>query len=302
MHINVNYGSQMMKKTTLLKMLILDKEILIMPAAYDAVSAIIIEQVGFKATTVSGHATSVTMLGKPDLSLVSLTEMINQTRYICEATALPVLVDGDTGHGNVLNVIRTVKEFERAGAAGLFIEDQTFPKRCGHLEGKQVIPVEEMVAKIKAAVDAREDPDFIIQARTDALATHGIDEAIDRANIYKEAGADLLFIEAPTTKEEIIKINKEVDAPTVAIQGEGAKTPMTTAKELEDIGYSVVVYPGSALYAATWAVKNVMKELMSKGTTEGYMDRMYDFNGFNNLMDVDKFLEKERLYLRDLLD
>ena len=290
-----------MKKTTLLKKLILEKEILIMPAAYDAVSGIIIEQVGFKATTVSGHATSATILGKPDLSLITLAEMVTHTRNICEAVDIPVLVDGDTGHGNVLNVIRTVKEFEKAGAAGLFIEDQTFPKRCGHLEGKQVISTEEMVAKIKAAVDAREDPDFIIQARTDALATHGIDEAIERANIYREAGADLLFVEAPTTKEEIIRINKEVNAPTVAIQGEGAKTPMTTAKELEKIGYSVVVYPGSALYAAAWAVKGVMKELMNTGTTKGYMDRMYNFPGFNELMGVEKLLEKEGYYLRSLL-
>ena len=290
-----------MKKTTLLKKLILEKEILIMPAAYDAVSGIIIEQVGFKATTVSGHATSATMLGKPDLSLITLAEMVTHTRNICEAVDIPVLVDGDTGHGNVLNVIRTVKEFEKAGAAGLFIEDQTFPKRCGHLEGKQVISTEEMVAKIKAAVDAREDPDFIIQARTDALATHGIDEAIERANIYREAGADLLFVEAPTTKDEIIRINKEVNAPTVTIQGEGAKTPMTTAKELEKIGYSVVVYPGSALYAAAWAVKGVMKELMNTGTTKGYMDRMYNFPGFNELMGVEKLLEKEGYYLRSLL-
>ncbi|MFC1862478.1 oxaloacetate decarboxylase [Thermodesulfobacteriota bacterium] len=290
-----------MNKTTLLKNLILEEVILIMPAAYDAVSSMIIEQVGFKATTISGHATSASLLGKPDLSLVTLTEMANHTRNICEAVDIPVLVDGDTGHGNVLNVIRTVREFEKAGAAGLFIEDQKFPKRCGHLEGKQVISTEEMVAKIKAAVDTREDPDFIIQARTDALATHGIDEAIDRANTYREAGADLLFVEAPTTKEEIIKINKEVDAPTVAIQGEGAKTPMTTAKELEKIGFNVVVYPGSALYAAGWAVRGVMEELMAKGTTKGYMDRMYDFPGFNELMGVERFLEKESFYLGSLL-
>ncbi|MBW1769469.1 MAG: isocitrate lyase/PEP mutase family protein [Deltaproteobacteria bacterium] len=290
-----------MKKTTLLKKLILDKEILIMPAAYDAVSSIIIEKVGFKVTTVSGHAASATILGKPDLSLITLTEMVNHTRNICEAVDIPVLVDGDTGHGNVLNVIRTVKEFEKAGAAGLFIEDQTFPKRCGHLEGKQVISTEEMVAKIKAAVDAREDSDFVIQARTDALATHGIDEAIDRANIYREAGADLLFIEAPTTIEEIIRINKEVDAPTVGIQGEGGKTPMTTVKELEKIGFNVVVYPGSALYAAAWAVKAVMEELITTGTTKGYMDRMYNFPGFNKLMGVERFLEKESLYLGDFL-
>ena len=290
-----------MKKTTLLKKLILDKEILIMPAAYDAVSGIIIEKVGFKVTTVSGHAGSATILGKPDLSLVSLTEMVNYTRNICEAVDIPVLVDGDTGHGSVLNVIRTVREFEKAGAAGLFIEDQTFPKRCGHLEGKQVITTEEMVAKIKAAVDAKEDSDFVIQARTDALATHGIDEAIDRANTYLEAGADLILVEAPTTKEEIIRVNKEVDGPTVAIQGEGAKTPMTTAKELEEIGYSVVVYPGSTLYAATWAVEGVMKELITTGTTTGYMDKMYNFPGFNELMGVERFLEKEGLYLGELL-
>lgn len=290
-----------MKKTTLLKKLILDKEILIMPATYDAVSSIIIQQAGFKVTTVSGHAASTTILGKPDLSFITLTEMVNYTRNICEAVDLPVLVDGDTGHGSVLNVMRTVREIEKAGAAGLFIEDQTFPKRCGHLEGKQVIPTDEMVAKIKAAVDAKDDPDFVIQARTDALATHGIDEAIERGNIYLEAGADLLLIEAPTTLEEIKKVNKEVEGPTVAIQGEGAKTPMTTAKELEEMGYSVVVYPGSALYAAAWAVKGVMKELITTGTTKGYMDRMYNFPGFNELMGVEKFLEKEAFYLKDLL-
>jgi len=290
-----------MKKTTLLKKLILDKEILIMPAAYDALSSIIIEQAGFKATTISGHATSASMLGKPDLSLLTLTEMVNQTRNICEAVDIPVLVDGDTGHGNVLNVIRTVKEFEKAGAAGLFIEDQSFPKRCGHLEGKTVISTEEMVAKIKAAVDAREDPDFVIQARTDALATHGMDEAIDRANIYKEAGADLLFVEAPITEEEITRINKEVKGPTVAIQGEGAKTPMTTAKALEKIGFNVVVYPGSALYAAAWAIENVMRELKNTGTTKGYMDRMYHFHDFNKLMGVERFLERESSYLKGLL-
>jgi carboxyvinyl-carboxyphosphonate phosphorylmutase len=291
-----------MKKTTLLKKLILDKEILIMPAAYDAVSAIIIEQAGFKATTISGYATSASMLGKPDLSLLTLTEMVNQTRNICEAVNIPVLVDGDTGHGNVLNVIRTVKELEKAGAAGLFIEDQSFPKRCGHLEGKTVIPTGEMVAKIKAAVDAREDADFVIQARTDALATHGLDEAIDRANIYKEAGADLLFVEAPTSEEEIIRINKEVNGPTVAIQGEGGKTPLTTAKALEKIGFNVVVYPGSAMYAAAWAIQNVMKELKNNGTTKGYMDRMYHFHDFNKLMGVENFLEKESSYLKSLLE
>jgi carboxyvinyl-carboxyphosphonate phosphorylmutase len=289
-----------MKKTTLFKKLIFDKEILVMPAAYDAVAAKIIEQVGFKAVSLGGYATSASLLGKPDVSLVTLTEMTTQTRNVSEAVDIPVFVDGDTGHGNVTNVIRTVREFEKAGAAGLFIEDQSFPKRCGHMEGKQVISVEEMIPKIKAAVDSREDPDFIIMARTDALAIYGVDEAINRANQYREAGADLLFVEAPTSKEELIKINSEVDAPLMAIQGEGGKTPMFTAKELEKMGYNVVVYPGSALYAAAWAVRSVMEELMTTGTTKGFMDRMITFSDFNQLIGLDEIREKESHYYKEL--
>jgi methylisocitrate lyase len=188
-------------------LLIMDKEILVMPGAFDAVSAIIIEQTGFKAVTLGGMAASASLLGQPDVSVLSLNEIVNYTRNIAEVVNIPVFVDGDTGHGNVTNVIRTIRELEKAGAAGLFIEDQTFPKRCGHLEGKQVIPTEEMVAKIKAVVDTRGDPDLVIMARTDAYATHGIDEAIIRGNRYKEAGADLIFVEAPISKEDMIRIS-----------------------------------------------------------------------------------------------
>ena len=195
-----------MKKTTCFKKLILDEDILVMPVAYDAVAARIIEQVGFKAVALGGYATSASFLGKPDMSLLTLTENVNHARNIAAAVNIPVFTDGDTGHGNVTNVIRTVRDFERAGVAGLFIEDQVFPKRCGHLEGKQVVPAEEMIAKIKAAVDARKDPDFVIMARTDALAIYGLNEAIDRANKYREAGADLLFVEAPTSRDEMIEI------------------------------------------------------------------------------------------------
>ena len=289
-----------MKKTTLFKKLIFDKEILVMPVAYDAVAAKIIEQVGFKAVSLGGYAASASLLGKPDVSLVTLTEIATQTRNISEAVDIPVFVDGDTGHGNVTNVIRTVQEFEKAGAAGLFIEDQRFPKRCGHMEGKQVISVEEMIPKIKAAVDFREDPDFIIMARTDALAIYGVDEAINRANQYREAGADLLFVEAPTSKEELIKINSEVDAPLMAIQGEGGKTPMYTTKELEKMGYNVVVYPASALYAAAWAVRSVMEELMATGTTKGFMDRMITFSDFNQLIGLDVVRKNESHYYKEL--
>ncbi|UCG67205.1 MAG: oxaloacetate decarboxylase [Deltaproteobacteria bacterium] len=291
-----------MKKTTTLKKLILDKEILIMPAAYDGVSARIIEQVGFKAVTLGGYAVSASLLGKPDVSLLTLTEMATYTRNITEAVDIPVFVDGDTGHGNVTNVMRTIREFEKAGAAGLFIEDQIFPKRCGHMEGKQVIAAEEMIPKIKAAVDTRIDKDLIIMARTDAFATHGIDEAIERGNKYREAGADLIFVEAPTLKEDMVKIAREVAAPLITIQGEGGKTPLMTAKELEQIGYSVVVYPGSALYAATWAVRSIMKELFTTGTTKGFMDRMITFDEFNQLIGLDDVLKEESYYYRELLE
>ncbi|MFH1123313.1 MAG: oxaloacetate decarboxylase [Pseudomonadota bacterium] len=291
----------MMNKTTLFKKLILDPEILILPGAYDAVSAKIIEQAGFKAVTLGGYPTSASLLGKPDVSLLTLTEIVTHTRNIAEAVDIPVFTDGDTGHGNVPNVIRTVREFEKAGAAGLFIEDQLFPKRCGHMEGKQVIPTEEMIPKIKAAVDARTDPDFVIMARTDALAIYGIEEAIERSNRYREAGADLIFVEAPTSKEEMLRINREVKAPTLTIQLEGGKTPLLTAKELEAIGFNVVVFPISALYAASWAVRRVMEELISKGTTKDLVGQMIPFSEFNQLIGLNEIREKEASYYKDLL-
>ena len=290
-----------MKRTTLFKKLILDKDILIMPGAYDALAAKVIEQVGFKAVTLGGYPTSASLLGKPDVSLLTLTEIVTHTRNIVEAVDIPVFTDGDTGHGNVTNVIRTVREFEKTGAAGLFIEDQLFPKRCGHMEGKQVIPTEEMIPKIKAAVDARQDHDFIIMARTDALAIYGIEEAIERSNKYREAGADMIFVEAPTSKEEMIKINREVDAPTMTIQIEGGKTPMFTAKEFEKIGYNVVVFPISTLYAASWAVKQVMEELISKGTTKSFIGQMITFPDFNQLIGLNEIRKKENYYYEELL-
>jgi methylisocitrate lyase len=289
-----------MKKTTLFKKLILDKEILVMPGAYDATSARIIEKAGFKSVTLGGYPTSACILGRPDLSLLTLTEMVTHTRNIVEAVDIPVFTDGDTGHGNTLNVMRTVREFEKAGAAGMFIEDQLFPKRCGHMEGKQVIEADDMVAKLKAAVDARMDQDFVIMARTDALGVNGIDDAIERANRYRSAGADLIFVEAPTTREQMLRINREINAPTKVIQLEGGKTPMMTVKELEEIGYNVVVYPISALYAAAWAVKQAMDELMAKGTTAGCMDRMIHFHEFNELMDLSNLRKKENSFYEGL--
>ncbi|AGL02051.1 isocitrate lyase/PEP mutase family protein [Desulfoscipio gibsoniae] len=285
-----------MRKTSLLKKLIQDDEILVMPVAHDATAAKLIELTGFKAVSLGGYPTTATLLGKPDLSLATLTEMCTHAKNIAGAVDIPLFADGDTGHGGIINVMRTVSEFERAGAAGMFIEDQLFPKRCGHMEGKEVIETSEMIAKIKAAVDARVDPDFVIAARTDALAVTGIEDAIERANRYREAGADLIYVEAPTTKEEMIRINREVNAPTLAVQIEGGKTPLLPTNELQEIGYNAVAYPLSTLYAAAFAVRNVLEELMHKGTTSGCMDKMIHFNEFNQLMELASLREKESSY------
>ena len=287
-----------MRKTTLLRKYILDPEILIMPGAHDALSAIIIEKAGFKALTIGGYSATAALLGKPDMSFLTLTEMVEHIARLAAVSAIPVLADGDTGHGGVLNVGRTVKEMERAGAAGLFIEDQVFPKRCGHMEGKQVVGREDMVAKIKAALDARSDPDFIITARTDALAVLGLDEAIERGNLYRQTGADMIFVEAPRSLEEMRRINQEIDAPTLANNVEGGKTPLLPAKELESLGYKAVLFPVSATYAVAKAVTRLMSELKRTGTTEGLREWMWRFDDFSQFMDVDAWREKERDYLQ----
>lgn len=291
-----------MKKTTLFKKLVIDDEILILPGAYDALSAKIIEQAGFKAVTLGGYPASGSLLAKPDVSLLTMTEMVNHARYIAEAVDIPLFVDGDTGHGNVTNVARTVREFERAGVAGLFIEDQEFPKRCGHMEGKRVISTEEMIIKIKAAVDTRQDNDLMLMARTDSLAVYGIDAAIERAGRFAEAGADIIFIEAPTSVEDMKRICREVKAPMLANMVEGGKTPMITANELQGIGFSVASFPLSALYAAAYGVRSAMNTLFKTSSTSGYMDNMINFTDFNNLVGLEKVRTKEAYYCKELFD
>ncbi len=291
-----------MKKTTRFKKLVLDAEILVLPGAYDALSAKIVEQAGFKAVTLGGYPASGSLLAKPDVSLLTMTEMVNQARYIAEAVEIPLFVDGDTGHGNVTNVDRTVREFERAGAAGLFIEDQVFPKRCGHMEGKQVIATEEMIAKIKAAVDARTDGDLMITARTDALAVSGIHDAIERGNRYAEAGADIIFIEAPPSIQEMRRVCKEVKTPLMANMVEGGKTPILSPQALQEIGYSIVAFPLSALYAAAYGVRLAMDALIKTGSTAGCMDRMVTFADFNQLVGLEKVRATETHYCRELFE
>jgi 2,3-dimethylmalate lyase len=287
-----------MKKTSLLKKYILEDSILVMPGAHDALTAKIVAKAGFKALTIGGYSASASLLGQPDLSFLTLTEMVDCINRIVDVADIPVFTDGDTGHGGVLNVHRTVKEIERTGAAGMFIEDQVFPKRCGHMLDKQVIDKQEMIAKIKAAVDARIDDDFVIMARTDALAVNGLSDAVKRANLFALAGADLIFVEAPTTIEQMRVITAQVDAPLLANNIEGGKSPVISAKELEKIGYSTVVFPVAATYAVTKAVQDLMSELAAKGTTEGFKGRMVSFDEFNHLMDLDSLRSLERNYYK----
>jgi len=291
-----------MKNTTRFKELILNDEILVLPGCHDALSAKVIEQVGFNAVTMGGYAASAARLAKPDVSLLTLYEYVEIVRNIVQVVDIPFFADGDTGHGNVTNVQRTVRELENTGAAGLFIEDQVFPKRCGHMEGKQIISKMEMVAKLKAAVDARVDEDFVIMARTDAIAVYGTDDAIERANAFSDAGADLIFVEAPTSVEQMKNINESIDAPTMAIQIEGGKTPFLTTKELEELGFNAVVYPNATVYSTAWVLRELWQGLMKEGSTKGAMDRMIRFDDFNKLVGLDKIRESESFYYRDLFE
>lgn len=288
-----------LKKTTLLRRLIEDDEILMIPVAHDALCARIAERSGFQAVFTAGYANSAALLGKPDISLLTLTEMVDVASRIVDAVSIPVFADGDTGHGSITNVIRTVRLFEKAGVAGIFIEDQVSPKRCGHMAGKQVVSPEEMVIKLRAALDARSDPDLVIMARTDALAVNGIDDAIHRAKLYKEAGADLIFVEAPESVEQMKRIIDEVDAPHMVNMLPGGKTPLLTAKELQEIGYAVVAYATACTYTIARAVSDLFESLRKTGTTAGFENRMMSFDKFNHLVGLEAIRKVEKEYMRD---
>jgi methylisocitrate lyase len=290
-----------MKKTSLLRNLIADPEILFIPVVHDPLCARIAEQAGIKSVFSAGYSNSAAYLGKPDVSLMSLPEMVSCASRIVDAVSIPVFADGDTGYGNVTNVIRTVEQYEKAGVAGIFIEDQVFPKRCGHMEEKKVIPDGEMVAKIRAAVAVKKDPDLIIMARTDAIAVDGIEEAIRRANLYYEAGADLLFVEAPETIEQMRRICSEVRGPTFANNLPGGKSPYLTAKELQDIGYAVVADATSCTYVIARAVRDLFTEMARNGSAASCIDRMILFDEFNQLVGLPEIRKRERDYYSGFL-
>ena len=232
-----------MRRTALFRQLIESPKILVLPGAHDALSLKLIERAGFQAAAAGGYSATASLIGQPDVAQLGMSEMAELYARLCDCTELPLLADADTGYGGPTNVARTVRAYERAGVAALFIEDQVSPKRCGHMEGKQVVPAAEMVAKLKAALDARIDEAMIVMARTDARAVEGLDAAIERAELYREAGADLLFVEAPLSVEELRRVCSEIAGPCLANNVEGGKTPVLPAQTLEEMGFAAVTWP-----------------------------------------------------------
>jgi methylisocitrate lyase len=270
---------------------------MVLPGVFDALSARIAEQVGFDAVFQTGYGSAATLLGMPDLGFLNAGETTCNARRIIRAVNLPVIVDADTGYGNPLNVWHLVHELQSLGAAGIFLEDQIWPKRCGHMIGKDVISKDEYILKLKAALEARKSRDFIIVCRTDARAPLGLDEAIERGKAYRKAGADVIFIEAPKTLEELKKIANEIDAPLVANMIEEGLTPNVSAKELLKMGYRIAVFPLSGLYAATFAIKEVFSELKKTGTTKERRKMMITFKDFNKFVDLQRYMALEKRYV-----
>jgi 2-methylisocitrate lyase-like PEP mutase family enzyme len=270
--------------------------ILIAPGVYDPLTSLIAEQAGFEALYVSGAAIAYTRLGRPDIGLVSMSEVVETVALIRDRVCAHLVVDADTGYGNALNVERTVRLLERAGANAIQIEDQDFPKRCGHLDDKALIPAPEMVGKIKAAKDSRQSPDTLIIARTDAVAVEGFDRAIERALLYRDAGADLLFIEAPKAREELEKITNRAGGtvPLMANMVEGGKTPMLSASELETLGFSLVIFPGGIVRTLAKTATEYYASLAAHGSTQPFRARMFNFIELNELLGTPGMIEHDK--------
>ncbi len=258
--------------------------------AHDVFTARLIESAGLETVFIGGFGTSASLLGLPDVGFLTLTEMADAVRRMAQRVAIPVVADGDTGHGDLHNVVRTVREFERAGAAGILLEDQVAPKRCGHFEGKQVIPAEEMVLKLQAALEARRDPDFVIVARTDARAVEGIDAAIARACRYGACGADVCFIEAPASREELERIPRGVPYPLLVNMLTGGTTPILSVAELERLGYKIVVCPIESLLVTGTAVKRLIETLLTRGRADLPAEEMMTFAEVKKVLGLDEVL------------
>lgn len=283
---------------SLSKLLSRQNDILVMPGVYDALTAKIAEHVGFEAIFQTGYGTSASLLALPDFGFLSITETVENARRITRAVDIPLIVDVDTGYGNPLTVSKLVDDLQRIGVSGIFLEDQVWPKRCGHMVGKEVINSQEYVQKLKAAIDAKKkDSDFIIVARTDAMAPLGIEEAIKRGKLYREMGADLVFVEAPRSLDDMKKIAKQIDAPLVANMIEEGITPNLTSKELLEMGYKIALFPLSGLYSSSFAIFETFKTLKETGTTKSLKHKMMRFKEFNKLVNLDKYMNMENKYV-----
>ena len=274
------------------------KPIVVAPGVYDPFTALVAAQAGFGTLYVSGAAIAYTRLGRPDIGLVSMSEVANTLTLIRDRVEGHLIVDGDTGYGNALNVVRTLRTFERAGANAIQLEDQDFPKRCGHLDGKTLIAAEEMCGKIRAAVDARQSRETLVIARTDAIAVEGFERAIERAAVYREAGADMLFVEAPKTRDDLARMVSALgtDAPLMVNMVEGGKTPPLPAAELEALGFALVIFPGGIVRALARTASDYYGSLATHGTTEPFRGRMLDFDGLNTLIGTPEMVALGKRY------
>jgi 2-methylisocitrate lyase-like PEP mutase family enzyme len=275
-----------------------DRDIVVAPGVYDALSAGLAAAAGFDTLYLSGAAIAYCRLGRPDIGLVSSSEVADTIALVRDRVSCALIVDADTGYGNALNVERTVRQFEQAGASAIQIEDQVFPKRCGHLAGKAVVPAAEMVGKIKAAVDARRSRSTLIVGRTDAAAVEGIDRAIERAELYVDAGADILFVEAPRSRDELAHVVRALGgrAPLLANMVEGGNTPLLTARELADIGFRIVIFPGGIVRALARTARDYYQSLKANGTNAPFRDRMFDFAELNDALGTEEMLKRARTY------
>ncbi len=279
-----------MRTTTALRHLLQQPGIVVAPGAYDCLTAKLIEREGFPAVYMTGGGTAVTRVGKPDLGFTTLTEMLASASAMTSTLSVPLIADADTGYGGPLNVYRTVQEYEKAGVAALHIEDQTFPKRCGHLDDKTVIPVSDMVAKIKAACDARRDDDFVLIVRTDALAVTGLDDTLRRCVAYAEAGADVLFVEALRHQDDIDRVRREIDLPLLYNFVEHGKSPLIPAPQLQALGFKIVIFPGSIMMSVCTLAQRVLHEIREHGTTVNLLDDMVGVQDFFEIMGLQDLL------------
>jgi len=278
--------------------LLAQNKIILAPGAYDAWSAKLIAKSGFKAVYMTGYGVSASVLGKPDIGLITLTEMVTAAKNIVDAAGdTPVIADADNGYGGNLNVMRTVQEYERAGVAAIQLEDQVTPKRCGHMEGKEIVSKEEMVSKIKAALYARKNPDLCIIARTDARAINGFEDALERAMAYEKTGADIIFFEAPQSVEEMKKVAQCIKSPLLANMVEKGKTPLLKNNDLENLGYKIAIYPVSPLYAATKAIIDLCSSIKEDGASSILLNKMVDFPTFNNMINLKELRELEKTFI-----